>query len=407
MTDLLSPDRRSTASAPAPGPGRSPVVAAVTAALGAAGTVLLLTVAVALAGWFAADAGRYGDTREASRVGVDAWLLAHGAGISLDGGPVTVVPLGLTLLCSVVLYRAGRWVARTAGLRSDPADLRVAVQATGTLATVYAVVAMLAAVVATHPRAEAGLLRALGGGFVLAVLAAGAGVLVGSGIAWALLRSAPAWGRAVLRGAAAATMLVLAGSAFLVAAALLVDFGTAANVLSRLHADGPAGLLYTLVGVAFVPNAVLLGTAYLLGPGFAVGTGTVVSPTAVVLGPLPSFPLLAALPDGGAATPAWTTALVAVPVLASGLGAALALRRGGADRLDRGALWGLGTGLLTAVVLTVLVLVSGGAAGPGRMADVGADGPAVLLAAAVSCAGGGLVGGVAGTWWGRRRTSAR
>lgn len=407
MTDLLSPARRTSASAPAPRPGRSPVVAAVMAALVAAGGVLLLAVAVALAGWFAADAGRYGDTRDASRVGADAWLLAHGAGITLDTAAVTVLPLGLTLLCAVVLYRAGRWVARTAGLRSDPADLRVSLHATSALATVYAVVAMLVAVVATHPRAEAGLLRALGGGFVLALVAGGAGVLVASGNARPLLRSAPAWGRGVLRGAASATMLMLAVSAFLVAGSLLVDFGTAANVLSRLHADGPGGLLYTLVGIAFVPNAVLLGAAYLLGPGFAVGTGTVVSPTAVVLGPLPSFPLLAALPDAGAATPAWTTALIGVPVVVTALGVALALRTGATDRLDRGSLWGLGAGLLTAVVLTVLVMLSGGAAGPGRMAAVGADGPALLLAAAVSCGAGGLLGGLAGTWWGRRRTSAR
>src|SRR5690606_10186293 len=94
MTDLLSPARRT--SAPAPGPGRSPVVAAVMAALVAAGSVLALAVAVALAGWFAADAGRYGDTRDASRVGADAWLLAHGAGITLDTAAVTVLPLGLT-----------------------------------------------------------------------------------------------------------------------------------------------------------------------------------------------------------------------------------------------------------------------------------------------------------------------
>ena len=37
----------------------------------------------------------------------------------------------------------------------------------------------------------------------------------------------------------------------LVAVALVLDFGTAATVLSRLHADGPGGLMYTVVGSAF------------------------------------------------------------------------------------------------------------------------------------------------------------
>lgn len=409
MTDLLNHARRPVGRA-TPGRdtrrGRSPVLAAVLAALGAAGSVLLLTVAVALAGWFSADAGRYGDTRDASRVGADAWLLAHGAGISLDTASVTVLPLGLTLLCAVATYRAGRWAARTAGLGSAPVDHRAALHATGVLATVYGVVAMLVAVVATHPRAEAGLLRALGGGFVLAALAGGAGIMVASGVARSLVRAAPPWVRNVLVASASGTLLLMAASAFLATGALLADFGTAATVLSRLQADGPDGLLYTLVQITFVPNVVLLGIAYLLGPGFAVGAGTVVSPTAVVLGPLPSFPLLAALPDAGQATPSWATALVGVPVVVTALGVAAALRSGSAGRLDQGAVQGLGAGLVSAAVLAALVLLAGGAAGPGRMAEVGADGSGVLLAAVVSCGAGGLVGGLAGTWWGRRRTSA-
>ena len=40
--------------------------------------------------------------------------------------------------------------------------------------------------------------------------------------------------------------------------ALVADFGAAATVLSRLHADGAGGLMFTVVGLAFVPNAVLL-----------------------------------------------------------------------------------------------------------------------------------------------------
>ena len=209
--------------------------------------------------------------------------------------------------------------------------------------------------------------------------------------------------RSVLAGSAAVLLLLISAGSFLVGAALVSDFGTAATVLSRLHADGPGGLMYTVVGVLFVPNAALLALAYLLGPGFAIGTGAFVAPTAVMLGPVPAFPLAALLGDG--TTPAWTTALMGVPVLMALLGVVLASRVAPVKRLEIGAMCGLVAGLLAAVALTLLVSLAGGSAGPGRMAEVGADAGSTFLAAAVSLGGGGLVGGVLAVW--RARSRAR
>ncbi len=93
--------------------------------------------------------------------------------------------------------------------------------------------------------------------------------------------------------------------------ALVVDFGTAVNVMSRLHTGAGDATVYTVLTATLVPNAALFAGSYLLGPGFLVGTGTMVSPTLVSLGPVPMFPL-AALPDNGA-TPAWAAYLIAVP----------------------------------------------------------------------------------------------
>jgi hypothetical protein len=207
----------------------------------------------------------------------------------------------------------------------------------------------------------------------------------------------------VLVGAAGTVLLMFAAGAVLVATSLLLDFGTAATVLSRLHTDGPGGLTYTVVGIAFVPNAVLLGGAYLLGPGFAVGTGTLVSPTAVILGPVPAFPLLAALPDEGP-TPTWTTALMGVPVLVTAVAVVLSARLSPVRRIDLAAMRGLGAGLLAAALLALLMGLTGGAAGPGRMAQIGAPAWSTFLAAAVSCGGGGLLGGAAAGLWARRRS---
>ena len=73
-------------------------------------------------------------------------------------------------------------------------------------------------------------------------------------------------------------------------------FDDAATMTSSLHPSPSEAGLYALVNAAFVPNAALFAGSFLLGPGFAVGGATLVSPGAVVLGPLPVVPLLAALP---------------------------------------------------------------------------------------------------------------
>jgi hypothetical protein len=399
MIDLLTRDhRRTSADAPSRPLGRPAVVAGGVAGLLSAVLGLLVMAGVALAGWFAADAGRYGDTRDAVRVGADSWLMAHGVAVRLDGATVTAQPLALTLLCGYLAYRVGR----RAGASSDAArDLRTALAGATVQGAVYAMVAVCVGVLASHRNAEPALLEAFLGGLAMSVLLGGAGLLRGSGHFDALSLG---WAGAVLTGAVAMAGALFAAACLLVAVALLADFGSAASVLSRMHADGAGGLLYTVVGVVFVPNAALLAIAYLLGPGFLVGTGSLVSPTAVVLGPLPAFPLLAALPEEGP-TPGWTTALLAVPVLAAAIAAAFTVRRSRVTRLEVAAAVGFGAGVLAAIGTTLLVALAGGAVGPGRMADVGAPVAEVLVAATVALGGGGLLGGLLGGLWARRRAS--
>ena len=138
-----------------------------------------------------------------------------------------------------------------------------------------------------------------------------------------------------------------------------------------------------------------------LKTGFLVGANTLVSPTMVAIGPLPMFPLLAALPDNGP-TPAWTAYLMAVPLLVAAFGAARSQRRNPTLRWDEGALRGCGGGVLAGVVLAALAAVSGGAVGPGRMREVGPLGLDVLVHAITAFGIGGLIGGLAMTWWQRR-----
>lgn len=396
MTDLLTRPRARTApSAERP---RPPLWwRAVAAGLGASLGVLAACMAVGLVAWFASDAGSHGDTRDAIRVGADAWLLAHGAGLQVDGVTLTAVPLGLTALCLLAAVRAARWAVRT----SAPEDVAGTVLGGVVLVGLYSLVALVTALLAATPEARPGLGRAILGGLLVGTLGGGAGLLLASPATRALLGRLPTVLRAVACGAVAALMLMVAAGSALTVVALLLDLGEAANVLSRLHPDVAGAALYTVVVAAAAPNAALLGGAYLLGPGFAVGTGTLVSPTAVVLGPLPAFPLLAALPDPGV-PPAWISVLLGVPVLA-GLGTGLLVgRRYPARGYEVGAVRGLASGVVGGALVAGATVLAGGSVGPGRMADVGVVGLDVLTAAALALGGGGLVGGVLATWRVRR-----
>jgi len=397
MTDLLTRPSASPTST-VDGARRPLWLTAGLAGATSAGSVLLGCMAVALVGWFASDAGAHGDTRDALRVGADAWLLAHGSGLALATSTITLVPLGLTWFCGYVTFRLGRWAAETSATEGTSA---LAVGGI-VLAGAYGVVAVLSSVLATTAGAQPSLVRSLAGGVTIGLVGGGIGLVTGSPAGVALRHRIPDGVVAVLRGGVAAVLLLVAAGSVLTVTALLLDLGTAANVLSLLHADAAGGALYTTLVAAVAPNVALMGGAYLLGPGFAVGTGTIVSPATVLLGPVPAFPLLAALPESGPG-PVWATALVGVPVLIAALAAGLTARRHPAVGYETAALRSLGVGVIGGLLCALLVLLAGGSIGPGRMSEVGAPDLDTLVAAPVAMGVGALVGGLATTWWLRRK----
>jgi hypothetical protein len=392
MTGLLVTPSTSRSGSPAD--GRRPlVIGAAVAGAAAAGTVLVGCMAAALVAWFSTDQGSHGTTKDALRIGSDAWLLAHGATLDVGVAVVTLVPLGLTVLCGYVCFRLGRWAAAT----SLAEDLRTLGLAVLVFAAVYALVSLVVALLASVPAAEPHLGRAFAGGFLVAALGGGSGLTTGSGHLDALLRRLPEAARAVLHGAAVAALATFVAGGLLVVVALVLDLGEGANVLTALHADGSAGAFMTLLVAGFAPNAALFGSSYLVGPGFAVGTGTVVSTGDVSLGPVPAFPLLAALPGDGPA-PWWALLFLGVPVLLGGLAGWSATRAHPSTGYDAAALRGLGAGAGGGVLLGIAFALAGGAVGPGRMADVGPAVVASALAAVVSLGLGSTIGAVLTHW---------
>lgn len=389
MTDLLSRPIRGVSPAPVTSPQPIVLTAAAAAVVAALGGIVVF-VAVSVIGWFSTDVGSFSG---AVRVGVLGWLFGNGGGLVIGGVAVSMLPLGSLILFGWVLHRAGRW---TAG-RLRPADLRDVALATAGFAVAYAGVALIAFVVARPGGGHAVGWRSLLAPLVLAAVAGSTGMLRESRLPASLIELVPEEARAVLVGSIAALASLVAASALLFTASVVVHFSDAVRLAEGLHAGVFGGIVLALVGIAFTPNAILCSGSYLAGPGFMVGTGTEVSPERVDLGRLPAHPLLAALPESAGAW--WQTGLLAMPLLAGAVGGWVAVRRRPAILgLDRIALRGGLAGSVGGLAFGLCTALATGSIGPGRMQDVGPHVVTTLGVCAVSAAVGGLVAALAHRW---------
>lgn len=326
------------------------------------------------------------------RAAVDIWLLGHGVDITMTldpataallglpgaGAPITltIAALGFAMLTVLLGVRAGRRVAET---RYRLLGLIVS------LAT-FALVSFAVTFSALHPFARPSLVQ----GTILPALVFAVGAVIG-------VRStrAPRPGAATpvrdwlgdrslttrtvlttaLRGGAAAAAGVMLLAAVVTAGAIMLSYARIISLYESLHTELLGGIAVTLGELAFLPNTVVWTASWLVGPGFALGTGSAVSPLATQLGPVPAIPLLGALPQGQLA---FGFIGLLVPVVVGFLVGAV-LGPGARRDLERRELVfvALGIGLVGGVILGLLAWVSGGAAGPGRLADVGPDALAV------------------------------
>lgn len=376
----------------------------------AAASPLVVCLALGVTGWFLTDAGAHGAPRDALRVGALAWLLAHGSGLHLPGAAITIVPLGLTLLCAWSSWRVGLRVGDSISghgpdldrLADGERDLTVPF-ASGLYAAGYVVTAMVTLTAATSAGDNLSGSHVVAWCLLIAGVVGGAAIAVGSGRAavWTALLPAT-----LIAGVAVARRVLiwwLAVSAATFAISFVLDFSTAINVMSQLHTDAGASTTYSLVAATVAPNAFVFAGAFLLGPGFAVGAHTFVTPTAVSLGPLPMFPLLAALPDNGSPD-SWIGWLVVLGPLVA-LGATIrTLRRWPTSSWEDGAVRGCIGGVVAGTGFGLLAGVAGGSIGPGLMHQVGPFVSDVLVHAIATFGLAGLAGGLLATWW-ERRTS--
>ena len=227
------------------------------------------------------------------------------------------------------------------------------------------------------------LLQAVVASFLLALVAGGLGAARGLA-PWSRLASLmPPRPRSIVMGMLGSAAILAAAGAVLAGASLAVHLPEVKAATDALAPGAGGAALLLLAQLAYAPNAVIWAVAYTLGPGFAFGAGTVVAPTGSVLGPVPVFPLLAALPSGGRpGGPAWVpVAVLALPYLAGLFAGIVTVRIAPTPVMEAAPLWGFAAGTAAGALAGLGAAFAGGPLGDGRLAAVGPSGFAVGLVA--------------------------
>ncbi|HXU96584.1 MAG TPA: DUF6350 family protein [Jiangellaceae bacterium] len=360
MTDLLSrPFLRRTE--PAWG-STVPWLAGVLAAAWALVAGLAIAALPAILVWI--DEGASAPVGDPVRVGVQIWLAGHRAGLQIGDADVQFAPLGMTVVAILLLYRAARWAAHTAGVSTLRKAVLVVLPAVG----LYAVGAWgLAMWSMTMSVSVDPLVASVWAGLTAAV-GTGVGVVHEADLGGRLTARLPAWAVPVLGGAAVAVAGLLAVGALLVAISAIAHSDRIAAVAEALDPDLPGMLALAMAGAALVPNAVVWAASYALGPGFALGAGTSVAPGAVELGIVPALPALAAVPADAPGPWGWL-------VLAGPIGVGV-LTGAGIRRISASGRAGMvgeafGAAVTAALLMAGLATLSGGSVGAARMSVVG------------------------------------
>jgi Family of unknown function (DUF6350) len=394
-------------SGPGTRPARPLVVTGGIAACAAAASGLAVLTTLTAIGWITAPhvgigAGLGGVLRTAALL----WLVAHHVGVTVHGaGRIGMLPLGLVLLPGALLAMAGRWVVHAGAVTR----LRHVGYAALALALPYTLLAGALAVASRTAQAAPSLWQAVVASFLLAVVAGGLGAARGLAPWSRLAGLLPARPRSVILGMLGASALLTAVGAALAAASVALHLPEVKAATDAL-APGPAGaVLLLLAQLAYAPNAIIWAVAYVLGPGFAVGAGTVVAPTGSALGPLPAFPMLAALPSGArSAGPVWVMVLLlATPYLAGVFAGIVTVRITPTPATETAALWGFAAGAATGALAGLAAAFAGGPLGDGRLARVGPSGWQVGLVATLEIGVTAALTAAAANWLTFRRKIPR
>ena len=357
-----------------------------------AGLAALASMFVASMLVLVAQGSAGGSIASVVRSSARTWLVAMGSGLDAGGVSFGLVPLGATLVCVAIVAGAAAWIA------VEPVVELAALAAT--TAGALGVIAGIASAASNSGDIHTSVARAAFGAFAVGGLGAG----LGAGLRHRTL--ATLWftenrdARAVAMASVPAFVTVNAASGVVVVALLVAHVPRASDLWALLDPGFGGGLVLAVGCLLATPTLILWTASALIGPGFALGTDTSVDLTGAQLGAVPGFPMLAALPSPGE-FPGWVFLLGLVP-LAAGMLAGWRVDPGERDDLLTRLGLGAAAGGVAGLALGLLIAISGGAIGPGRMAEAGPPAFTPLLVAVPVMAMGGALGAVLSHYRGTR-----
>ncbi|CAB4551308.1 MAG: hypothetical protein F2542_01725 [Actinobacteria bacterium] len=176
------------------------------------------------------------------------------------------------------------------------------------------------------------------------------------------------------RAGTAITVMLLMVSAFTVAVLIAISWIDITRLYESVQVSFLGAVVLTIGQLALIPNLVIYGAAWFTGVGFSIGAGSLISPLGSQVGPLPTIPILGALPVGQLE---FGMVSIVVVLLAAFI-ATLAIRKSADEiRFEFATAWtaaislGLSIALVTALQMALLATIASGSAGPGRLVQVG------------------------------------
>ena len=352
-------------------------------ALAVAAAGWLLMAGPAALGWLTSPESQLADALGlASRV----LLLANGAVTTIGGQPVSIAPLGLTLVLILLGVPVAGLAARAAIDETD--DLRgLVLRVGGTYAGTYVVFTTLIAFFVPETSA----IRAFLGSALVGGLSGFWGVT--RAVGYNPCERWPVRLRPFPRGIGVAVLICVGTGAALLAAVLILGRDRIAAIADGLGGDGTAGILLIVIQLVWLPNLVIWAMAWALGAGVTLGEGTLLDMNGTSLGFLPSIPVLGAVPDPGPVSElAWLWLLGGV--LAGVLAALVITLNRSSERFYETSLAGGLAGILAGILLFVLAWCASGGLGTRRLAHVGVGFGSLAITAPCILGLAGLVTGL-------------
>lgn len=327
----------------------------------------VVVVGVVVGSWLSAIAGSLGG---AFSVGTKVWLLVHGAAVTYGDVRITLVPLGASLVLSIVLGTTASYAAHQASLSRTPKVAafeagRITLTVGAVCAAVYTVLVAAVAMLLLGSGQASRVGLATG---IVAFVASCVGARAGAG--WSPTRAWPRWARAIPCAILAALAVLLASGALLVVIVFAQHSSQMAHLQEQLGGGVVGALVLGIVQASYAPNYVLWAVSWLLGPGFHLGPDSLVSMADTHLGLLPGLPVFGAVPSPGPGR-GYLGWWLATGVLAGAAAGWVVVRSRRRARFDETALTGGLSGILAGFVVVGVCALSCGDLGSVRLQGVG------------------------------------